>query len=29
MNPDGSGQTQITFPPTGTNLFPDWGFVTQ
>jgi TolB protein len=35
MKPDGSGQTQITFPatgtdpPTGTNLFPDWGFVTQ
>jgi Tol biopolymer transport system component len=29
MNTDGSGQTQITVPPTGTNLFPDWGFVTQ
>jgi len=29
MNPDGSAQTRITSPPTGTNLFPDWGFVTQ
>lgn len=35
MNPDGSGQTQITFPatgtnpPTGSNFFPDWGFVPQ
>jgi Tol biopolymer transport system component len=35
MNPDGTDQTPITVPATGTdpstgtNLFPDWGFVRQ